>query len=216
MDEPEEFKSLEKLFVGDWRSRMRGFSPAAIHGELSHIELREFVPIPVQSAFNTAKNLVLYGAFAYPFLSLALQHALQSFELALRIKLADLEADTDRNDKPLRFSALIDRAKSMGLLTERNTGDRRAIAIERCIIKSSVQLGVHLTEEHPEIPIPEPTEAEIQREMAGMSILDDVCRATPQLRNTLAHGTHPLGVNPISHLRMTASLINQLYPIDEQ
>lgn len=60
--------------------------------------------------------------------------------------------------------------------------------------------------------VAEVTEAEISEEAANMRLLPQICRAASELRNHLAHGGQMLHPNSRATLRVTADLINQLFP----
>lgn len=98
----ERLKPRSEILLPDIRNRNRGnldhskgmiseMTIDSIYAELEKIELQESVPESVRSHFATAKNLVLYSWFVYPFNMVAALHAFASLEMAVKEKTGDRE-----------------------------------------------------------------------------------------------------------------------------
>jgi hypothetical protein len=93
-------KPRAEILLPDIRNRNRGnldhstgmiseMTIESFYDELKKIELQGAVPECVQSHFATAKNLVLYSWFVYPFNMVAALHAFASLEMAVKEKTGD-------------------------------------------------------------------------------------------------------------------------------
>lgn len=93
----ERLKLRSEILLPDVRNRNRGnldhstgliteMTIDSLYEELEKIEVHDTVPESVRSHFATAKNLVLYSWFVYPFNMAAALHAFASLEMAVKEK----------------------------------------------------------------------------------------------------------------------------------
>jgi len=94
----EDFKAISELDKPDIRRKSQviydrefhDFRPITVeefHSVIAAIKLSSQVPEDIQSAFNTAKNTLLYSWFAYGLVPLAVLHAYGTIEYALKKKI---------------------------------------------------------------------------------------------------------------------------------
>lgn len=163
----------------------RAFVLEDFHRRAASIELHANVPEKIRSHFETARNLLLYSWFYYPFNVTAELSAYTTVEFALRIKF---------NDKKSPFKRLLKKAVDSGLVTDKGfsipTG--RAASLRE------------YNERRPaELRIPEPA---LLRNYS-----DTLATTIPFLRNELAHGTTMLHNHGAVSVSICAELINQLF-----
>lgn len=166
---------------------------ADLHARAAAIELHEGVPEVIQSHFATAKNLLVYAWFYYPFTVTAHFMSMVSIEYALRIRF---------DAKPANgFKDLVRRAVTEGLVRDEGFSH---IAPSTTDAKSPQSWL-------PTVP------ADVD-ELTGepKRYVDELTKVLPSLRNLYAHGRH--SVHPYSSLsvQIAADFINQLYPIPEE
>ena len=156
------------------------------HRAAESISLHEGVPERIRSHFETARNLIIYSWFYYPFNVTAQLCAYTSVEYALRLK---------ANDRRMPFKRLLQRAVDQGWITDKGFSrpQRRRDAIQR-----------HNEGLPPEFQVPEPP---MIREYC-----DAIAESLPFLRNQLAHGSSLLHEQGALQVRICAELINQLFP----
>lgn len=117
----ERFKEFDELLVPDSRSRYREVGPGSLEGfhrVMAEIRLNEAVPQDIRNHFVTARHLVVYSWFVYPFVMLAQSHAYGTLEYALRVRLG--RADDER---PPTLRPLWDMAVKRGLLRDEGFRD---------------------------------------------------------------------------------------------
>src|SRR5436190_11880862 len=96
----ERLKPLSEILLADVRNRNRRnldhstgiiseMTIDSLYEELEKIEVHDNVSECVRSHFATAKNLVLYSWFVYPFNVVAALHAFASLEMAVKEKTGD-------------------------------------------------------------------------------------------------------------------------------
>jgi len=165
----------------------RPFTLEDFHRHAASIELHAGVPEKIRSHFETARNLILYSWFFYPFNVTAELAAYTTVEFALRTKL---------NDRKSPYKALLKQAVDGGLIKDQgfSVPVRKATAIRE-----------HNEGLPADFQIPEPT---LLRDYA-----DTLAHTIPYLRNQLAHGTTMLHNHGASTVRICAELINQLFPL---
>lgn len=176
------FTIMDSKHLGIFRKRgLEDFHRAA-----DSIRLHASVPEPIRDHFQTARNLIIYSWFYYPFNITAQLSAYTSVEFALRTK---------TKDRKTRFSVLLKKAVDKGWISDRgfSIARRRKQAIQR------MNEGMP-----PKFQTPEPA---MVREYC-----DVLAKTIPSLRNSLAHGTTMLHEQGASHVRICAELINQLFP----
>ena len=98
------------LVVGDERGA-RAVDLVEHHRAIGALDLLNDVPPPVRSAFDRARNILLYAYFAYDLLVVGEAQALASFELALKHRLASHPV---KGKETLRN--LVDRGRKHGIL----------------------------------------------------------------------------------------------------
>ena len=96
---------------------MRAFDVSDIHKRLSDIVLTKEAPEDVRTAFETARNLMLYTWFVFEFQTVAELQAYGVLELALRQKRGPVASETHRP----RFAQLIQNALDEGLFESAQT-----------------------------------------------------------------------------------------------
>jgi hypothetical protein len=162
------------------------FTLEDFHQKAKSIKLHASVPENIRSHFATARNLIVYSWFYYPFNVTAQFIAYTTVEFALRTKF---------NDRRTNFKNLLKKAIDAGLITDRGFSDR-------------VRKVKHIRENNavllPDFHLPEP---KLMREYA-----DTLVESIPFLRNQIAHGTNMLHEQGAKHVRICAELINQLFP----
>lgn len=99
----ERFKECEDLLVPDSRSRYREVGPGSleVYRVMAGIRLNDTVPQDIRNHFVTARHLVGYSWFVYPFVMLAQSHAYGTLEYALRVRLGRADDERPRTLRPL-------------------------------------------------------------------------------------------------------------------
>lgn len=178
----------QKAFVilDEQTSSMRPFTLEDLHRAAETILLHEGVPEAIRNHFETARNLIVYSWFFYPFNVTAELAAYTTVEFALRTKF---------NDRKTPFKSLLQQAVDGGLIKDQG-------------FSVPVRKATTIRERNEALPaefhIPEPT---LLRDYS-----DTLTKTIPFLRNQLAHGTTMLHNHGASTVRMCAELINQLFP----
>jgi hypothetical protein len=158
------------------------------HRMAASISLHDGVPEEIRSHFATARNLVVYSWFYYPFNVSAQLSAYISVEFALKHRSGKLGSTTS-------FSRLLKHAVKEGWISDKGFSHPK-LRSER--IRS-------MNEAYPpEFRTPEPA---LIREYC-----DALVKTMPFLRNDLAHGSSFLWEAGASHVRVCAELVNQLFP----
>lgn len=149
----------------------------------SSIQLHNGVPEEVRIHFSTAKNLLVYSWFYYPFNVTAEFMAYVSLEFALKARFKPPEKTP--------FKKLIEMAVNEGIVRDegfshiqQNYDVNKLLEVEKGILPEKVN---HYTK----------------------ILLDTL----PWLRNDLAHGSQLLHNNGAFSVRICAEFINQLFPI---
>jgi len=195
--EMETLKKLENIHEPDVRThafvkldfKTGSFSQFTIEDYLRRAEsisLHSGVPEDIRSHFETARNLIIYSWFFYPFNMSAQLAAFTTVEFALRIRF---------NDRETPFKFLLKKAVKDGLI--KDEGFTLPVKRAQAIRENNRALPEMLR-------VPEPTLTSNYSEILSENI--------PFLRNQLAHGTTELHENGAKHVRISAELINQLFP----
>ena len=163
----------------------RPFTLDDFHHRAASIELHGGVPEEVRSHFETARHLIIYSWFYYPFNVTAELAAYTSAEFALRTRF---------NDRKTPFKSLLQKAVDTKLVSDSGF--------------SIPKLRAERIREHNEampadFQTPEPA---LLREYS-----DVLTKAIPYLRNQLAHGSTTLHNHGARTVRICAELINQLF-----
>lgn len=152
------------------------------------IRLHDGVPEKIRSHFETARNLVIYSWFYYPFNVTAELCAYTSVEYALKT----------RNGTPsskLSFKSLLQKAVEEKWICDEGFSHVKRRRENWRAYNESLP---------PEFQQPE------------SSMLDEYCKnltkSLPHLRNTLAHGSSMLHEKGGMTVQICADLINQLFP----
>jgi hypothetical protein len=164
----------------------RPFTLEDFHRAAASITLHPGVPDKVRENFETARHLIIYSWFYYPFNITAQLSAYITVEFALRTRF---------KDRKNSFKHLLKKAVDAGLITDNGftIAQRRA-----------KQIREYNEVLPPDLRAPEPA---LVREYS-----DALTKALPYLRNEIAHGTTMLHNHGASSVRLSAELINQLFP----
>jgi hypothetical protein len=165
---------------------MRPLTLEDFHRRATSIELHAGVPEAIRSHFETARNLIVYSWFFYPFNVTAELAAYTTVEFAVRSKF---------NDRKTHFQKLLKKAVDDGLIKDQGF----SIPVQRV-----AAIREHNAEFPAEFQIPETT---LLRQYS-----DTLARTIPFLRNQLAHGNAVLHNHGESTVRVCAEVINQLFP----
>lgn len=207
-------KSLDKVLEPDPRSDSFAGGLAGAHRELSEISVNAEVPKGVQQLFATAKNVSLYSWFVYRFHQVGESVAFQALELALRTR---CEADTEfqRLNQRGSLRVYLEYAASAGWLSNAGFSNLRRIAAARARMRKFIEAiaaGIGTGKSS----VPEPSEAEIEKEVSELTYVEGLIKAIPTHRNELAHGSTMLSPTSLGVLRVVADILNQLYPVDDR
>jgi len=163
------------------------FTLGDFHHRAESIVLHAGVPENIRSHFETARNLIIYSWFYYPFNVTAQLTAYTTVEFALRTRF---------NDRETPFKHLLKKAVHEGLVTDKGFSipQKRAEAVRQnnTVVPEDFQM-------------PEPS---LMSEYSA-----NLAKCIPFLRNQLAHGTNMLHEQGAKHVRICAELINQLFPL---
>ncbi len=151
------------------------------YSAIKEIELSASVPDVIRNHFDTARNLLLYSWFVYPFIQVAEMHAFASVEYALKEK----SGKTD-----LMFKRLLE------------------LAIKEKWIRDSGFKFFRLKGEQPEEQRTVSGDPDQQDVQEYCKVLLD---SLPYLRNELAHGSSVLYPSGLTTLAICADLINQVF-----
>jgi hypothetical protein len=158
------------------------------HKRAESIQLHDGVPEQIRSHFETARNLIIYSWFYYPFNVTAELCAFTSVEFALKIK-------NGTPSSKLSFKRLLQKA------------------VEQKWIRDDGFSHVKRKRENMRA-YNESLPKEFQRLESEM--VDEYCRnltkSLPYLRNELAHGSSMLHEQGAFTVQICADLINQLFP----
>jgi hypothetical protein len=184
-DKPQDFFTvLDPKHPGNFRPlTLEDFYRAA-----EGIQLHDGVPDEVRSHFQTARNLLIYSWFYYPFNVTAQFCAYTSVEFALRIK------DDNHPGRP-SFRRLLRKAVEQKWISDDGFSHIR---------RRREAFREYNQELLTEFQLPE------------KELVDDYCKtlaeALPYLRNDLAHGISFLHHSGAKDVQICADLINQLFP----
>jgi hypothetical protein len=151
-------------------------------------QLHDGVPEIIRSHFETARNLIIYSWFYYPFNITAELCAYTSVEFALRIK-----NGPDPQKPPFKW--LLQKAVQEKWITD--DGFRHIKARKERVREYNQHMPPEL-------------------QLTQSSLVDEYCQTLtevfPFLRNGLAHGCSMLHEHGASTVQSCADLINQLFP----
>lgn len=201
-------KPLDKIFKKD-RDFVGGVTIEQHHERLAAISLHDGVPEDVRQLFETAKNIALYSHYAYRLHQPAELLGYIAFEKAMRLR-----AETDAPDlmakKHVDWWKIVKRAVQDGWFRYEGLSGPRRVATYRARLRKVFE---SLPEGDEVVEVPEPTEAEVLREINSLGGIMQKLAATLALRNFLAHGSVSLSPSSCGTLERTAELINQLFRV---
>lgn len=181
----EELNSPETLDTLDIRARMMGWTPRERHELVASVPIDEAVPEAVQRLLMTAKNLIVYSCFHYPFNMVAAQTAFSAVELAIRMR-----SEAEGHVGKLRgLHDAIQRAIDEKWIADDST-------LNRPRLQQIVSVAGEVTYE--EVPAVEPF----------VAILG---RVFPKYRNDLAHGSSIMDNLGASMVLDVNRMINQIF-----
>jgi len=152
------------------------------------ISLHEGVPPKIRSHFETARNLIIYSWFYYPFNVTAALCAYTSVEYALRIKAGKLSGRPS-------FRRLLRKAVEKNWIRDEGFSH---------VKRKHDSLRAYNEGLPPDFQIPE---SELAQEYCK-----NLTKSLPFLRNELAHGSSMLHERGVFTVQICADLINQLFP----
>jgi len=159
-----------------------------IYQRAERIRLHDGVPDKIRSHFETARNLVVYSWFYYPFNVTAQLCAYTSVEYALRVKAGN----------PSRRPSF---RKLLKMAVEQNWIRDESFS--------------HVKRKHENLRASNegiPAEFQIPESELAQEYCKRMIEALPFLRNTLAHGSTMLHNHGAKEVSICADLINQLFP----
>jgi len=157
------------------------------HRRAEKMRLHNGVPQHIRSHFETARNLVVYSWFYYPFNVTAELCAYTSVEYALRVK-------NGTQAKP-SFRKLLEKAVEQKWISDEGFSHIK-------------QKHENLRAYNEELP----AEARIPQSKLAQEYCKNLVKVIPSLRNTLAHGSSMLHEQGAFTVKICADLINQLFP----
>jgi hypothetical protein len=172
--------------INDWRQRTIDDHYAAI----SQIQLADEVPELIQRSFATARNLLLYAWFEYPFVVVAELHAIACLEFALRWRINPKEGGPKAG---LRHH--MEYAIAQGWWRDEGVLQAAAASVGAVDLLESIGIAKRSPEDARD----------------PQSYVKVLAQALPGLRNELAHGSALLYPGGYATLGVVAKLINQLW-----
>lgn len=206
-------KPLDQIYNPDDRQAFFLGTLEGRHAELQSIILKDAVPLEVRQLFETSKNLSLYSWFVYRFHQVAELMSFAALEMALRERyLSENPIDSNSKKKPPMLYDLMQYAKNEKWITNEGFSNLYTLARHHAECNKIINKAkTHDFESNPEMPIDEPTEEEIQEELANQDGVNAIAKNIHKIRNDLAHGSSRVNPNSISRLRLHAEIINQIY-----
>ena len=181
----EDLINPETLDALDIRARMLGWSPRERHELVASVPIGEGVPAEVQRLLMTAKNLIVYSCFHYPFNMIAAQTAFSAIELAIRLR-----SEAEGHVGKLRgLHDAIKRAIDLGWISDDAT-------LNRTRLQQIVSQEGKVT--YVEVPATEP-------------FVQVLGRVFPKFRNDLAHGSGNMNNLGASMVLDANRMINQIF-----
>jgi hypothetical protein len=177
------------------------FTVEDLHANMNDICLRDNVPEPVRSQFNTAKNLFVYSWFVYGFIPASELYAFGALEQALRERgrRENLGAEVDRKRDTRGLKYWLKYAIDHKWLKDES--------IER--YQRNLKMGEESRKSDEAMGLPVSQSDLAPGPQAYCKILADTF---PNLRNSLAHGHGMVYIPRALTLEICADLINQLFP----
>jgi hypothetical protein len=187
----EEVTHPDALFDQEIRATMFGWTPAERYSLVQSIPINSSIPEDVQRLLVTAKNLLIYACFYYPFNITAMQTALSALELAIRKK-----------------------AESEGI-TSKLSGLQNAMemALKHRWISDA---GLSWIPAPRRLVVGLDGEMEYVDDLTAGPYVDVLKAVLPKMRNSLAHGSGFLDNGGASKVLVVNELVNQMFPVSQQ
>lgn len=182
--EPDE-RQKHFAIINESRDEIRPLTLRDLYDAADSIKLHNDVPEDIRSHFETARNLLVYSWFYYPFNVVAQLQAFASAEYALRIKANVNPVSTKR---PPGFKMLLKKAADEGWIADAGFSlslDWKLQGMAK-ILSATTQKSINTYSEA-------------------------LAETLPYLRNTLAHGDNMLHNQGVEFLVICAEIINQLF-----
>jgi hypothetical protein len=197
----EELKRLEEIYEPDERQKIfvsldreKGVIKEMLledyHRMADSIKLHSGVPEVVRDQFETARNLIVYSWFYYPFNVTAQLQAITCVELALKIK---ANCRFVSKGRPPGLKELLKKAVNERWITDNGFAQVREIKIQDT---SKIKFR------------------KLNGEVVS-SYCETVIEALPEIRNYLMHGERLLHSQGADWVDKCAEIINQLFEVVE-
>ena len=217
-----------------------GFQPVRLedqHASIAKIELHNGVPEKVVAKFETAKNLNLFAWYVYRFHVAARSHAYECLELALKLRFKDELYYLEANRLHAQHSNKAKsnpHAKPYKLMSKEKYFPKLSLLLKHAIETGAIRnenfsewqqrtkMRAHSRKHHEQIEemarlglsemLTDDSEIEITDADRDHDYVSEIASKIPSLRNVYAHGTTSLDHKSLSDLRLTAEIINQIFP----
>jgi hypothetical protein len=163
------------------------------HRAAESIQLHAGVPEEIRSHFETARNLIVYSWFYYPFNVTAQLTAYTTVEYALRLR---------SGDRKTSFKHLLKKAVNARWISDAGFSIARRKA-EYTREQNERLLSIIRTQE--------PSLVQKYSDALVREYSDGLAESIPFLRNELAHGTSMLHEQGEIEVRICSEIINQLF-----
>jgi hypothetical protein len=183
----EEVKRPKNLFELDSRAKLFSWGPEERYELVTQVQITNTTPEPVQRLIVTAKNLIIYACFYYPFNITAVMTAFSALELAIRLKAENGKID-------VKLKGLHD---ALRLAVDRHWISDQGLSVPSKWEKLVVDAEGRIKSE--EVPLEKP-------------YVEILVESMPKTRNALAHGSNFLHNSGSLEVRLVTELINQIYP----
>lgn len=204
-DVQDSLKSFTDIHNPDKRSVFR---IEDVHFVLNQITLIEAVPAEVRQLFETAKNLSLYSWFVYRFHQPSELISFSALEMALRIR---FKRENPEKRAPT-LGGLLRHASSHKWVENNRFPNRFENAFRNAEHRKFIELiQSEALRNGEEVPVPAPTESDIQKALEELDEVGGILKSVHKLRNDLAHGSDTLHPGSFITLRRTSELINQTF-----
>lgn len=186
----EQLKKLAELREPDERSRYRNLTIEDLHSISESLTLGPAVPEHVRNQFEIARHAFIYSWFYYPFLPAAEMYSILAVELALRLKLKEVQPGLFSKKREPALKELLQMAIKARLLTD---------------MGFNVQIPAN------EIVMMDPNNPQSKPAPADQRYCYRILEVLPALRNDLAHGDFALYPGVSHSMARGVELINQLF-----
>jgi hypothetical protein len=188
-EQMETFKQFNEILEADGRQKYFGRTLQDFHKRAEQIALHDAVPENIRNHFLTARHLLIYSWFYYPFHVSAMLQAFVSVEFALKEKAGAPHYRAG-------FKRLLEMAVQNRWIRDEGFA----------IVRRRNERIKRQKEELEALGMTWPDETEVR------SYCETLLEVLPFFRNDLAHGTTFLDNGSAKWLEACADLINQLFP----